>query len=116
MYGLTLTPESPAMDTGTVVTNITRDYLGELRDPSEPTLGAFENTMLCTWTGAISNDWHNYGNWLFQVVPTSYMRVSIPDVINDPVVSFNNAVCKSFSLYNGASFRVNSPYTITINN
>jgi hypothetical protein len=116
IYGLMLTPESPAQDTGIAITNITRDYLGILRDTLEPTLGAFENTMECYWTGAVNTDWHNILNWQLKMVPKTYMNVYIPNVTNDPVVSFNNAVCKSLNLSSGASFRVQLPRTITINN
>lgn len=34
---------SPVPDTGIAITGITTDYLGELRDETEPTLGAYEN-------------------------------------------------------------------------
>jgi hypothetical protein len=79
-------------------------------------MGAFENTMTCTWTGAVSTDWHNTGNWLFPYVPQNYMPVVIPNVTRDPVISLNNAVCKSVSLSTGASIRVVSPRTLTLSN
>jgi len=32
------------------------------------------------WTGAISTDWHNPGNWQQNAVPDPFTEVSIPDV------------------------------------
>jgi hypothetical protein len=116
MFGLMLQPTSPAIDTGTVITNISRDYIGDIRGTPEPTLGAFENTMSCTWTGTTSTDWHTASNWLYGIVPQNYMRINIPNVINDPVVSFNNATCKSITLSPGAVLRIVPPRTITLNN
>jgi hypothetical protein len=116
MYGLILLPSSPAMNTGTPVANITRDYLGEQRNATTPTMGAFENTMSCTWTGATSTNWHTGTNWKLNMVPQNYMNAIILNVTNDPVVSFSNAVCKSLKLNTGASIRVVSPYVITVNN
>lgn len=116
MYGLILLPASPAMYTGTPVANITRDYLGEQRNVSTPTMGAFENTMTCTWTGTTSTNWHTSTNWKLNMVPQNYMNATILNVTNDPLVSFSNAVCKSLKLNTGASIRVVSPYVITVNN
>jgi hypothetical protein len=115
IYGLILNGSSPAMDAGIPVINNTTDYFGEFRDNATPTMGAFENTMTCTWTGAISTDWHNYQNWSFQYVPQSDMTVVIPNVTNDPVISLNNVICKSLTLSTGASIRLVSPRTLTIN-
>jgi hypothetical protein len=117
MYGLMLQPTSPALlFPGTPVTGITRDYIGDIRNSSLPARGAFENVMNCIWTGSSSTDWHNYLNWKYLIVPKDYTGVTIPNVTNDPVVSFTNATCKTVSLMSGASIRVVSPRTLTINN
>jgi len=117
MYGLMLMPESPCIDTGLVISNISRDYLKISRSATEPTLGAFEGYMSgIYWTGAVNTDWHNYLNWELLIVPKTFMNVYIPNTTNDPLVSFNNAVCKSLNLSSGALLRVQSPRTITINN
>ncbi|HOX76799.1 MAG TPA: hypothetical protein PLW31_02065 [Bacteroidales bacterium] len=115
MYGLMLTPTSPAMDTGTVITNLTRDYIGDLRGSPEPTLGAFENTMTATWNGSVSTDWNNVNNWTYKILPKNYSPVVIPNVTNDPVVSTGNATCNSISLSPGATLRVSPPRTLTVN-
>lgn len=114
MYGMILQPTSPAMDAGTPVTNLVKDYLGEVRDSSLPSMGAFENTMTCTWTGATSTDWHINTNWLFNMVPQNYMYVKIPNVANDPVINASNAVCTSVSISSGALIRLQSSKTLTI--
>ncbi len=49
--------------------------------------------MNCIWTGSSSTDWHNYLNWKYLIVPKDYTGVTIPNVTNDPVVSFTNATC-----------------------
>jgi hypothetical protein len=116
MYGLILQPTSPAMYTGTVISGIARDYLGDSRNVTTPTMGAFENTMSCTWTGATSTNWHTSSNWNFLMVPQNYMGAIIPNVTNDPVVTTGNAVCKSLKLLSGATIRVVSPRIITVNN
>jgi hypothetical protein len=116
MYGLMLMPSSPCFDTGIVVTNITRDYLGKIRDAAEPTLGAFEGLMECTWTGTTSTNWHTYQNWALQIVPQNFMSVIIPNTISDPVISTGHATCRSLNMLNGASLRVQSPWTLTMDN
>jgi len=115
MYGLTLMPGSPALNVGLSITNIPRDYLKKSRT-SPPTMGAFDQFLECTWTGAVNTNWHNYLNWDFNIVPKSFMNVFIPNRINDPVVSAANANCKSLILSSGALLRVQSLKIITISN
>lgn len=116
MYGLMLQPTSPAMDTGIIITNMSRDYVNDIHASPQPTLGAFENTMTCTWTGASSKSWHTAGNWLYTILPQNYMPVIIPNVANDPEISAGNATCKSLIMSGGATLNVKSPRTLTINN
>ena len=115
MYGLTLMPGSPALAAGLVITNISRDYLKKSRT-APPTMGAFDQFLDCTWTGTVNTNWHNTLNWDFNFVPMNFMKVYIPNTTNDPVVSSNNATCKSVNLLSGALLRVQSPRTITLNN
>jgi hypothetical protein len=115
MYGMMLTPSSPAMHTGTAITNISRDYIGDLRNAT-PSRGAFENTMTCIWNGSTSTNWHTYTNWQYLIVPKAYTGVTIPNVTNDPVISTGNAVGKSISLSSGALLRIQSPRTLTLSN
>jgi len=53
-----------------------------------------------TWTGAVSTDWNNAGNWSPAQVPTATDNVTIPNVANDPVVGFSFA--NNVTLLNGA--------------
>jgi hypothetical protein len=115
MYGLTLMPGSPALGVGLAITTITRDYLKKSRT-SPPTMGAFDQFLDCTWTGSSNTNWHNTLNWDYNFVPQSFMKVYIPNMTNDPLVSTGNATCKSLNLSSGALLRVQSPQTITINN
>lgn len=115
MYGLTLMPGSPAIGAGLTITNISRDYLKKSRT-SPPTMGAFDQFLDCTWTGTANTNWHNTLNWDYNFVPQNFMKVYIPNTTNDPVVSANNATCKSLNLLGGALIHVQSPRTLTINN
>ena len=38
------------------------------------------------WTGAISTDWNNAGNWNTGCVPTNGTIIEIPNVANDPII------------------------------
>jgi hypothetical protein len=115
MYGMMLQPTSPAIHTGTALTGLSRDYIGDLRSAT-PTRGAFENTMTSTWTGTTSTNWGTYTNWNYNIVPQTYTPVVIPNVTNDPVISSANVNCKSVSLSSGALLRIQSPRTLTISN
>jgi hypothetical protein len=42
------------------------------------------------------------------------MRVAIPDVTNDPVISTDNVTCGSIDISPGADLKVESPWTITV--
>jgi hypothetical protein len=52
------------------------------------------------WTGALSSDWNNAGNWI-SGVPTALTNVTIPIVTNEPVVS-SSAVCNNMVINAGA--------------
>jgi hypothetical protein len=114
MYGLMLLPASPAIDTGLALSSISVDYFGKQRDAVEPTLGAFEELMEATWTGASSTSWHSNLNWKLGYVPQYYMTIIIPDTGNDPVVSIGNASGKSVNILNGALLRIQSPRQLTL--
>ncbi|HRW84441.1 MAG TPA: DUF2341 domain-containing protein [Bacteroidales bacterium] len=47
------------------------------------------NTNL--WTGAVDNDWNNTANWSCGIVPVQIHEVTIPDVVNKPVLSSGSA-------------------------
>ncbi len=68
-----------------------------------------------TWTGAVSNAWGVAGNWSAGV-PGDITDVTIPDVMNDPLISTTTAVAKSILVMNGAVLSINSTAVLTINN
>lgn len=58
-----------------------------------------------TWTGVLSSDWNNPGNWSPLGVPTSMQNVTIPDVNApnyDPVVNVPGLSCKNLTLQQGS--------------
>ena len=54
------------------------------------------------WDGAISSDWHTAGNWTPSGVPTSSDDVTIPDVLNDPIISSGDAAVDNLTVETGA--------------
>ncbi|WBO86526.1 DUF4394 domain-containing protein [Hymenobacter yonginensis] len=79
-------------------------------------LAAFLTPVLngITWTGAISSDWTNPGNWNPMQVPTATDNVTIPDVANDPVVSTPQQV-NSLLLGSGATLTTAEGSQLTLN-
>ncbi len=68
-----------------------------------------------TWTGIVSTDWDEPGNWNPICVPTADDDVIIPDVTNDPVISSTStAVAKSVKVNTGAKLTINSSGSLTI--
>ncbi|MCX6269788.1 MAG: C10 family peptidase [Bacteroidetes bacterium] len=69
-----------------------------------------------TWTGTVSNDWNNTGNWSASLVPTADVDVTIPNVTNNPWIWVTDAVCKSLTVQAGSGnyIRVYN-HTLTIN-
>jgi hypothetical protein len=66
-----------------------------------------------TWTGAISSDWHNAGNWSPALVPSFNNNVNIPSASNAPVLSAANGDCKVLTISNGF-LTINNNRTLTI--
>jgi len=58
------------------------------------------NGTISIWTGNVSTDWDNPGNWNGGV-PTSTQNCIINDVANDPIISSGTKVCKSITIGNG---------------
>lgn len=58
-----------------------------------------------TWTGTTNRDWHTASNWGGGCIPNCGTTVTIPNVANDPIISFNAsgaAACAGIDLQNGA--------------
>lgn len=63
------------------------------------------------WTGAISNQWENPGNWGCGIVPDEFTDV----VINSGTVTVNsNAKCKTLTVKPGASVSVAPGFNLTV--
>ena len=60
-----------------------------------------------TWTGAVSTDWNDAGNWSCGLVPLPTMIVQIPDVANKPVLSTGaTGTVNNLIIDNGSSLSV----------
>lgn len=73
------------------------------------TTGAIVGTW--TWTGAVSSDWFDCGNWDMGSLPNSQVDVSIPGATaNDPMIAAGTAYCKriNINVANGAIVNLNS--------
>ena len=76
-------------------------------------IGAYELSGIghLTWTGVISNDWNNPGNWLENIVPSELCYVTIPSSPssdNFPVIPSGTIVhCNTLTLKSGVIITVN---------
>ena len=66
-----------------------------------------------TWTGSVSTDWDNAGNWnttgVTDRVPNSTDNVIIPNVSNDPVINIPGAVCGALTIESSGLLTSNNP-------
>lgn len=68
-----------------------------------------------TWTGSLSTDWGNPGNWNPAFVPTSLNDVIIPNVSNKPVITtYNTYICHNLILQSGSTFNVNPGKSVIV--
>jgi hypothetical protein len=66
-----------------------------------------------TWTGAVSTDWANAGNWSSSIVPLAGDNVAIPgSAINQPTISSSVSV-RSLDVATGAVLTVANGATLT---
>ena len=115
--GFSLQAGSVCLGAGTPLTGLTVDYLYDSRNATTPAIGAFETVITETiWTGAVSNDWHDWRNWGPEIVPGISLDVIIPVKNLHPNVINSNASCKSIEIQPGAEVIVNSPWSLTIVN
>nr|NQU89768.1 S8 family serine peptidase [Bacteroidota bacterium] len=70
------------------------DY-GETEDYTIRVVGAFD------WTGALSDNWHNPGNWSGNAVPGPFDDVLISDVPNRCVIHVGDAQCNNMIVEGG---------------
>ncbi|MDP3930423.1 MAG: T9SS type A sorting domain-containing protein [Bacteroidota bacterium] len=60
------------------------------------------------WTGAISTNWNNTGNWSCGVLPTANTDAIINNVSNLPIISDSTMTCFKLSIAPGASLTLNN--------
>ncbi len=84
-----LSPSSPAIDSGTYV-GLTMDYCGHpVTVGVNPDIGAYEwpSDLTITWNGLTSGDWNDLNNWNTGIVPGSCDNVIIVNGINNTALS-----------------------------
>jgi hypothetical protein len=70
---------------------------------------------IATWTGAVSNDWHNAANWNFGKVPTAITHVIIPVSTPNPcLISTADAFAASVQVKAAGNFDIVAPFTLLI--
>jgi len=69
------------------------------------------------WTGAVSSDWFDAGNWTYGV-PVLGQLTDIPDVGPNPfpIINGPTAVCGPLEIQNGASLTVLPTGVLTVEN
>jgi hypothetical protein len=73
----------------------------------------FTPTTTDTWTGCVSTAWNVAGNWLDGSVPTPSDNVTIPNLVNDPVIS-TSITLKNLTLQSGVIVTVTSTGLLTL--
>lgn len=79
---------------------------------------AFANVILevATWTGLVSNDWHNPANWNINKVPGEVTHVIVSGGTPNPCfVNTANAVAASIQARNGAIIQTTTGKNIMVN-
>jgi aminopeptidase N len=66
------------------------------------------------WSGNISNDWNDEGNWVPSGIPVSENVLIPPGLSTYPEVRSGGMSCGNLSLSNGASLNVLQEFTLTI--
>jgi hypothetical protein len=106
--------DSPALGAG-VSTAIELDFLGETRDGSAPSIGAFEEPILnSVWTGANSNNWYDSMNWDIELVPNQYLNAIILSGSNQPTITGGNASCRTLDVSAGMEVTVTGGSVLTV--
>jgi hypothetical protein len=71
-----------------------------------------------SWTGAISTNWNDPGNWNPAIVPTASDNVLIPNLTNDPIVNEDAAtpaICNNLEIETGAVLTIAAGKALTVN-
>ncbi len=104
---------------GQVIGSITNDYDNDLRDLTNPDIGADEfECEFFVWRGTTDTDWNTATNWHKQQVPTATDNAVIPDVSqksnNFPIIT-NAAEINDLTILSGANLQINPDFSLTVN-
>gem|GEM_PF-2160745 len=67
------------------------------------------------WTGSVSNDWNNGGNWECGVVPTSGIDADIPSTCSQfPLIGSGTNTCRNLTIHSSCSVSINSGAKLNI--
>jgi len=74
-------------------------------------------TQTYVWTGSVSTNWNDSGNWSCNIVPTITQNATISRIpAIQPEISSGTATAKSIIVENGASLTVNTGATLHVAN
>jgi len=74
-------------------------------------------TETYSWTGSVSNNWNDSGNWACNIVPTISENATISRIPErQPVIAAGTATAKSIIVENGARLTVNTGATLHVTN
>jgi len=84
-------------------------------DQSPPTPGAVNVLLFTDWTGQLSSNWEEVGNW-HNGIPNAGLGATIPDVSKAPFpIITGSATCNSLYIYAGASLEIATTGALTVN-
>ena len=66
------------------------------------------------WTGEVNTAWENGGNWTMERAPMSNEEITIPDVLNKPIIS-SDVVIEGITIMPGSSLTVGTSGSLTVN-
>lgn len=69
-----------------------------------------------TWTGKISSDWNNVGNWVKNLLPAQSSDVVIPVTPHNPVISSTGNIISTLVIHQGAALTIGSRGSLTVTN
>jgi hypothetical protein len=100
---------------GTTIPAITTDFDGNTRGaPPDPGINEFSLTR--TWTGSLSSNWNEPGNWSPIGVPVAIQDVVIPsDMLKQPVINDPGMNCHNLTINQGATMTINPGIYLTVN-
>lgn len=67
------------------------------------------------WTGIVSDDWNDPGNWSPAGVPSTTDNIIIPFALNIATVYNNGLSCHNIFVLDGANVTINPGMSLTIN-